>query len=74
VAASVAFYHWSRGNLPGALTLARSAAKYLKRYEPVYAGVEVTGFLTPLTELFQWLRRHRQRYDSRLVPVIRLRA
>ena len=74
IQAAVAFHHWSRGNLPGALTLARSSATYLKRYEPVYAGVEVARFLTPFTELFQWLRRHSQRYDSRLVPVIRLRA
>ena len=74
IQAAVAFHHWSRGNLPGALTLARSAAKYLKRYEPVYVGVEVAGFLRSLTELFQWLGRHSQRYESRLVPAIRMRA
>ena len=74
IQAAVAFHHWSRGNLPGALTLARSSAKYLKRYEPLCAGVEVSGFRTSLTELFRWLGRHSQRYDSRLVPVIRLRA
>ena len=74
IQAAVAFYHWSRGNLPGALTLARSAARYLKRYRPACAGVDVEGFLTQFTELFQWLRRHRQRYDPRLVPAIRFVA
>ena len=71
IQAAVACFHWSRGNLPGALTLARSASRYLKRYRPVCCGVDVEGFVTQFSELFQWLRRHRQRYDPRLVPVIR---
>jgi len=68
IQAAVAFYHWSKGNRPGALTLARSASRYLKRYTPVFCGIDVEGFLAQFSELFQWLRRHRQRYDSHLVP------
>jgi len=70
IQAAVAFHHWSRGNLPGALTLARSATRHLKPYAPVYQGVDVQRFVTEFSELFQWLRRHRQRYDAHLVPSI----
>jgi len=70
IQAAVAFYHWSKGNRPGALTLARSASRYLKRYTPMFCGIDVEGFLAQLLELFQWLRRHRQRYDPHLVPKI----
>lgn len=70
IQAAVAFHHWSKGNDAGAQTLARSSARYLKRYAPVYLGLDVQKFLTSFSELFQWLRRHRQRYDSHLVPVM----
>ncbi len=69
--AAVAFYHWSKGNRVGALTLARSATAYLARYTPIFHGLDVEAFLAQFTELFRWLRRHRERYDSRLVPVMR---
>ncbi len=71
IQAAVACYHWSLGNRPGALTLARSACRYLKRYGPVYHELDVEQFLQQFSELFQWLRKHPQRYDSRLVPVMR---
>ena len=71
IQAAVAFYHWSRGNLPGALTLARSSVNYLKVYRPVYCQIDVDRFVEEFSGLFQWLRRHRQRYDARLVPAIR---
>ena len=71
IQAAVAFYHWSRGNRPGALTLARSAANYLARYRPVFLGLDVAQFHAQFSELFRWLRRHHVRYDPRLVPLIR---
>lgn len=71
IQAAVAFYHWSKGNLPGALTLARSASRYLARYRPAFLDVDVEQFHAQFSELFRWLRRHRQRYDPYLVPVIR---
>jgi len=70
IQAAVAFHHWSRNNLAGAQTLARSSSRYLTRYGPVFQDIDVTGFLAQFSELFQWLRRHRQRYDPRLVPNI----
>jgi len=70
IQAAVACYHWSKGNRGGALTLARSASRYLERYSPSYCGVDVARFLTQFSELFQWLRRHRQAYHPRLVPRI----
>lgn len=72
IQAAVAFHHWSRGNLAGAQTLVRSASHYLKRYPPVYRGVEVGSFLERFVELFRWVKRLRQRYDPRLIPPIRL--
>lgn len=66
--AAVACHHWSKGNLPGALTLARSASSYLARYGPVSCGLDVDGFRKRFSELFAWLRRHPQRFDPHLVP------
>ena len=71
IQAAVAFHHWSRDNRAGALTLARSASRYLKRYQPTCCGIDVEGFVAQFSELFQWLRRHRLRYDPHLVPAIR---
>ena len=71
IQAAVAFYHWSRGNPGGAMSLYRSSSRYLRNYRPAFMGVDVDGFLRPYTELFGWLRRHRLRYDARLVPPIR---
>ena len=71
IQASVAFYHWSRGNPAGALSLYRSSGRYLRRYAPSCLGLDVAGFLAPYTELFGWLRRHRLPYDPRLVPPLR---
>ena len=68
---AVAFYHWSRGNRLGASALFRSSSRYLKTYRPAYLGLDVDNFLTPYTELFGWLRRHRLPYDPRLVPSLR---
>ena len=67
---AVAFYHWSRGNLGGAMSLYRSSRRYLVRYRPSCLGVDVEAFLRRYTELFGWLRRHPTRYDARLVPPI----
>lgn len=71
IQAAVAFHHWSRGNLAGTQTLVRSSCRYLKRYSPVYRGVEVGAFLAQFTDLFRWVKRLRQRYDARLIPIIR---
>ena len=71
IQAAVAFYHWSRGNPGGALSLYRTSSQYLKRYRPEFFGVDVDGFLARYTELFGWLHRHRLRYEARLVPTIR---
>ena len=73
IQAAVAFYHWSRGNPAGAISLYRSSSRYLKRYRPEFLGVDMEGFLRAYTELFGWLRRHHLRYDPRLVPSIRVR-
>ena len=64
----MACYHGSKGNLAGALTLARSASRYLNAYGPVYQGLGVEGFVTKCSELFAWLRRHPQRFDPYVVP------
>jgi len=71
--AAVAFYHWSRGNPAGAMSLYRSSSRYLKRYRPVFLDIDVDAFLRQYTELFGWLRRHPLRYEARLVPVMRWR-
>ena len=71
IQAAVAFYHWSRKNQPGALSLYRSSSQYLKAYVPQWLGLDVAQFLAQYAELFQWLRRHRVPYDARLVPVLR---
>lgn len=71
IQAAIAYYHWSRGNPRGALSLYRSSRRYLERYRPTFLGLDVANFLTRHTELFDWLRRHRLRYDARLVPVLR---
>ncbi|MBI4342242.1 MAG: DUF309 domain-containing protein [Candidatus Omnitrophica bacterium] len=71
IQAAVAFYHWSRRNPAGAMSLYRSSSRYLKKYRPACLGVDVEGFLPQYTELFQWLRRHHLPYDPRLVPAIR---
>ena len=70
IQAAVACYHWSRGNRRGAMTLFRSSSRHLKKYRPDCFGVDVAGFLQRYTELFNWLRRHRTRYDARLVPTL----
>jgi predicted metal-dependent hydrolase len=70
IQAAVACHHWSRGNRGGALTLFRSSSRHLAKYGPDCFGVDVAGFLRRYTELFEWLRRHRTRYDARLVPTI----
>lgn len=67
---AVACYHWSRGNLGGAMSLYRSSSRYLRKYRPAYCGVNVEAFLQHYTELFGWLRRHPTRYDPRLVPMM----
>jgi len=74
IQAAVAFYHWSQGNLAGALTLARSATKYLKKYPPDYGGLDLGPFVEEFSGIFTWLRRHRQRYDARVVPTLRWNA
>lgn len=71
IQAAVACHHWSKGNLAGALTLARSASGYLKRYGPVCCGLEAGDYQRRFAELFAWLRRHPQRFDPRLVPPLR---
>ena len=71
IQAAVAFYHWSRSNPRGAMSLYRSSSRYLKKYRPEYLGVDVEEFVTQFSNLFQWMRRHRLRYDARLVPPIR---
>jgi predicted metal-dependent hydrolase len=71
IQAAVAFYHWSRGNPGGAMSLYRSSGRYLRKYRPAYLGVDVEGFLAQYTQLFGWLRHHHLRYDSRLVPCLR---
>jgi predicted metal-dependent hydrolase len=71
IQAAVAFHHWSRGNLPGAMSLYRSSSRYLRKYLPAFLGIDVAGFFSSYTELFGWLRRHSTRYDPRLVPPIR---
>ena len=68
IQAAVACHHWSRGNPAGALTLYRSSSRYLKRFLPGCLGLDVEGFLIRYAELFNWLRRHRLRYDERLIP------
>ncbi len=70
IQAAVACYHWSRGNLGGAMSLYRSSSRYLNTYSPEYLGVDVEGFLHRYTELFRWLHRHHTRYDARLVPAL----
>jgi len=72
IQATVSFYHWSKNNPSGAVTLYRSSSKYLKRFSPEWMGVDVSAFLEEYDQLFGWLREHPMRYDSRLVPLIRL--
>ena len=69
--AAVAFYHWSRGNPAGAMSLYRSSTNYLTRYRPAFLGLDVEDFLQRYTELFRWLGRHPLRYEARLVPTLR---
>ena len=71
IQAAVAYYHWSRGNLGGAMSLYQSSSRYLRRYCPDFLGVDVAKFLQQYRELFTWLRRHPTTYDERLVPTIR---
>ena len=71
IQAAVAFYHWSRGNPAGAMSLYRSSSRYLRRYRPECLGLDVDEFLRRYTELFGWLRRHRMRYDAHVVPSLR---
>ena len=52
IQAAVACYHWSKGNLPGALSLYQSSRDHLARYRPAFLGVDVDGFLARYTELF----------------------
>ena len=70
IQAAVACYHWSKGNLPGALSLYQSSRGHLARYRPEFLGVDVEEFLARYTELFGWLRRHRMRYEPRVIPTI----
>ena len=72
IQAAVAFHHWAQGNQAGAMSFYRSSSAYLRRYRPEFLGVDVEQFLIQYMELFGWLRRHRLRYDFRLVPPIRL--
>ena len=74
IQAAVACYHWSRGNLGGAMSLYRSSSRYLRKYRPEFLGVDVEGFHARYTELFRWLGRHPMRYEARLVPAIRWAA
>ena len=68
---AVAFYHWSRGNRAGALTLAKSACRYLDRFRPTYLGLEVESFRAQCLDVFQWLRRRSHPFDRHLVPPLR---
>jgi len=74
IQAAVAFHHWSKKNPAGAMSLYTSSSRHLKPYQPEFLGVDVEGFLERYTALFGWLRRHRLRYDARLVPPIQLRS
>ena len=70
IQAAVAFYHWSRNNSGGAISLYHSSSRYLRMYRPEYSGVDVEQFLRQYTALFTSLRRHPKPYDERLVPTI----
>ena len=69
--AAVAFHHWAKGNRAGALTLARSATRYVKRYTPAYLDLDVESLLKSFTDVFGWRTRHPLCYDPRLVPILR---
>ena len=69
VEVAAAFHHWARDNQAGARTLGRSAVRRFSRYAPRFGGIRLDAFVSQLDELFQWLKRHRLRYDPRLVPL-----
>ena len=74
IQAAVAFHHWSKKNPAGAMSLYKSSSRHLTPYQPEFLGVDVEGFLERYTALFGWLRRHRLRYDARLVPPLQFRS
>jgi predicted metal-dependent hydrolase len=71
IQAAVAFYHWSKGNRAGALSLYRSSSRYLAAYPGDAHNLDLAGFLKAYRELFEWLKRHPLAYDARLVPPLR---
>ncbi|MBW4517219.1 MAG: DUF309 domain-containing protein [Timaviella obliquedivisa GSE-PSE-MK23-08B] len=48
---AVALYHLSNGNLRGATILLGEGLNRLRRYQPVYAEVDVTALIAQSTEL-----------------------
>jgi len=50
IQASVAIYHFDRGNYAGAARLGRSGKRYMEPYRPRYRGLEVDGFWRQVDE------------------------
>ena len=70
IQAAVAYYHWSRGNRAGAMSLYRSSRRYLERYAPEFLGVRVAEFLQRYDAVFGG-SGPLGTYGARRVPVIR---
>jgi len=74
IQAAVSCYHWSRGNLAGAISLSHTASRYLERYRPVYLGVDIERFLRDYHALFARIQRESLSYSAQDVPHIHWRG
>jgi uncharacterized protein len=73
---SVALYHWSNGNLEGALSLLGSGTDYLTRVQPVCQQIDVSGLVSGANgvreELIRLGRNRMAELATQIIPVLNL--
>jgi uncharacterized protein len=62
IQAAVALLHFGNGNLGGAKKVYLTSRKYLEAYCPVFAGMDVSQFLSNMAHCFQELIDNQDQY------------
>jgi uncharacterized protein len=65
---AVALYHLGNANLRGATILLGEGSNRLRRYQPIYAKVDVTALVTQSTELLKKLQQAQLFGEEAIAP------
>ena len=65
---AVALYHLGNANLRGATILLGEGVNRLRRYQPIYAEVDVTALITQSTELLTRLQQAQIAGEEAIAP------